>query len=110
MKIKEMLAALPIQVVVGEDLDREITGGYVGDLLSQVMAQAKTGNLWITIQAHQNIVAVATLLDLSGIIISSGLKPTANLLEKAQREQINILVSSDNSYQLVTKLSELGIR
>ena len=110
MKIKEMLASLPIEVVVSGDLDREITGGYVGDLLSQVMGEAKTGNLWVTIQAHQNIVAVATLLNLSGIIISSGLKPTVNLLEKAKREQINIFVSSENSYQLVTRLSELGIR
>lgn len=109
MKIKEMLGSIPLRVEVAADLDQEITGGYVGDLLSHVMAQAKTGNLWVTIQAHQNIVAVATLLDLSGIIIASGLEPTARLLEKAEKEGINIFSSSENSYQLVKKLSKLGI-
>lgn len=109
MKIKEMLGSIPLRVEVAADLNQEITGGYVGDLLSHVMAQAKAGNLWITIQAHQNIVAVATLLDLSGIIIASGLAPSTRLLEKAEKEEINIFSCSENSYQMVKKLSKLGI-
>ncbi len=62
MKLSEVAKALSLRVEAGEsELDKEVTGGYVGDLLSHVMAKARKGDIWVTVQAHQNIVAVAVV-------------------------------------------------
>ncbi len=110
MRLSEIIESVPLKVEVDSDLEREVTGGYIGDLLSQVMAQAKNGNIWITIQGHQNIIAVAALLNLSGIIIASGVAPAQNMLEKAREEGINIFTSKANSYQLACQLHSAGVK
>ena len=76
MKIKDIIKTLDLQVISGEEfLGREVTGGYAGDLLSDVLANSKKGYVWITLQIHQNIIAVASSKELSGIIIVNGRKP-----------------------------------
>lgn len=63
MKLKEVVEKLNLEVKTGLDrLDNEVTGGYAGDLLSDILANGKEGNLWITLQIHQNIVAVASVV------------------------------------------------
>ncbi|MCJ7752545.1 MAG: serine kinase, partial [Armatimonadetes bacterium] len=70
MTVTEVAEALGLEIVTGQGhLDRSITGGCVSDLLSYVMGNAAAGNLWITIQVHPNIVGVAELLDLAGIVV-----------------------------------------
>ena len=111
MKIKDIVEALDLQVVSGEELlDREVTGGYAGDLLSDVLANAKSGNIWITLQIHQNIIAVASSKELSGIIIVNGRQPDEATLMSAQDEDIPVLISSLLTYEIAGKLYEIGIR
>ena len=74
MTVAEIVSALEVQVAAGgTSLHREVTGGYASDLLSCVMAGAKAGNVWVTLQAHLNVIAVAELLDLSCVIITEGM-------------------------------------
>lgn len=92
-----------------ECLDRAVEGAYASDLLSHVMARAKEGNVWVTIQAHQNIVAVAALLNLSGIIIAGGIEPQEDTLLKAEEEGIPVLTTSLSAFQVIGRLYALGI-
>jgi hypothetical protein len=94
MNLETIVQALHLSVKSGGDrLGVEVRGGYVGDLLSDVMANSREGDLWITRQIHQNIVAVASLKDLAGIILVRGAVPAADTLEKAVRENIPLLTT-----------------
>ncbi len=84
-----------------------VTGGYTGDLLSDVMANAKQGDVWITRQIHQNIVAVATLKELSGIILVNSSQPAKDTLEKAIQENIPILVSDLPAFEITGRIYDL---
>ncbi len=111
MKIRDIVKELDLQVLSGKAfLDREITGGYASDLLSDVLANSVKGNLWITLQIHQNIIAVASSKELSGIIIVNGRKPEEDTLKSAQDEKIPIIISDLFTYELAGKLYDLGIR
>lgn len=108
MKVKEIIEKLELSTLTGqENLDAEVTGGYTSDLLSDVIANSKEGNLWITLQIHQNIVAVAKLKDLAGIIIVNNRKPDEDTLKKAKEENVPILGSGDMSFTVSGKLYEL---
>lgn len=87
-----------------------VKAGYTSDLLSCVMAGAPNQSIWVTIQAHNNIVAVAALLELSAIIITEGAMPDPATIQKADEESITLLQTQQNSFQTVGKLWELGIR
>jgi hypothetical protein len=86
------------------------SNGYASDLLSCVMAGASNKGLWITLQAHVNIVAVAALLDLSAIIITEGAKPDAMTISKANEQDIILLSTPDSTFSIAGKLWELGLR
>jgi hypothetical protein len=108
MKLKEIVERLQLQVLAGPDrLDTEATGGYTSDLLSDVMANSKAGNLWITLQTHQNIIAVAKLKDLAGIIIVNNRKPDEDTLKKAGEESVPLLCTGETAYQITGKLYNL---
>ena len=111
MKLKELTEALSLDVKTsGVDLDREVTGGYVSDLLSDVIGNAKEGFLWVTLQVHLNIVAVASLKGLSGIILVNGRTPDQETLRKAEQENVPILASTLPTFELVGRLYSLGLR
>ncbi len=108
--VREIVSALSLEVVAGgEHLDRTVTGGYASDLLSCVMARALPGNVWITLQAHMNVVAVAALLDLSCVIITEGVRPEAEVLAKADERSIAVLLTTETTYAIVCALAGLGI-
>ncbi len=108
MTLKELIDTLHLEVKFGEDfLDREVSGGYTSDLLSDVMAKASEGDVWITIQTHQNVVAVASLLGLSAVIMSNGLQPESSTLEKAVKAEVPILTSEWPSFELSGKIFAL---
>ncbi len=108
MKLKEIIEKLQLVVLAGqENLDVEVTGGYMSDLLSDVIANSKEGNLWVTLQIHQNIIAVAKLKDLSGIIIVNNRKPDEETLQKAKEENVPLFVSEEMAYEVSGKLYEL---
>lgn len=86
------------------------TSGYTADLLSCVMAGAQRKAVWVTLQAHLNIVAVAALLDLSAIIITEGARPEVETIAKANQESVILLSSDKPTYYVVGRLWELGLR
>jgi len=111
MTLHNIAMALHLAVETGDDLlERGVSGGYAGDLLSDVLAHARKGDVWITLQTHPNIVAVASAKELSGIIIVNGRAPAAETLRKAGEEHIPILVSPLATYDLVCRLAELGVK
>lgn len=110
MKLKDIVESLSLSVITGKGLlDREIRGGYCSDLLSDVLANAKKGNVWITLQVHQNIIAVCSMKELSGIILVNNRMPDADTLKKAEEENVPILVSSLPAFELAGRLYQLGI-
>ena len=110
MKLQEIGQQLLLEVrAAAGNLDREVTGGYASDLLSCVMAKAQAGNVWVTLQGHPNIVAVASLHDLAGIIVTEGMSIDAATLEKAEEEGIPILTTPLTTYTVVGDLFKLGV-
>jgi len=112
MRLSEIVRSLGLNVLTQPaNLDEiEPTGGYASDLLSCVMSGAKRGNLWVTLQAHLNIVAVAALLDLSAILITEGAQPDPATLEKAEQEGVILLSTPMPTYTVIGRLWELGLR
>jgi serine kinase of HPr protein (carbohydrate metabolism regulator) len=108
MKLREIVEKLQLQVLVGQErLDTEVTGGYTSDLLSDVMANSKGKNLWITLQTHENIVAVAKLRDLAGIVIINNRKPAEETLQRAKDEKVTLLASGEPAFRVAGKLYDL---
>jgi predicted transcriptional regulator len=110
MRVREIQGLFGLEVAAGRDgLDREVTGGYCGDLLSDVMANSTNGDVWLTIQSHKNILAVAVLKELAGIILVNGRLPDEDTKAKAEEEGIPILLSPLTAYQMAGRLYENGI-
>jgi len=110
VKLKEIIEKLPLKVVAGKEaLDREISGGYCGDLLSDVMANAEKGAAWLTVQGHQNIVAVALLRELGAIILVNGHQPDEGTVVKADEEGVCVLTTPLTGYRLAGELFECGL-
>lgn len=109
MIVGDIIQKLGLEVCCGEEkLGQNMTGGYSGDLLSDVMANSKAGNVWITMQVHVNIVAVAVLKELSAIILVNGKKPAEETLQRAREEHVPILMSKLSAYEIAGKLYFLG--
>ena len=110
MKLKDIIERLDLKILSGnEHLDRDITRGYASDLMSDVVAHTNKGDLWITLQVHINIVAVAAMKELSAIVLINNRQPEEGTLDTAKGENIPILVSSLPAFELARRLYELGI-
>jgi len=110
MKLEELCRQLQLEVrAARRKLRTEVTGGYAADLLSCVMAKAQAGNVWVTLQGHSNIVAVACLADIAGIILTEGVEPAPATIEKADEEGIPILTTDLTTFTVVSRLFELGV-
>ena len=110
MKLTELIDELALTVKSAKKgLDREVKGGYASDLLSDVMAHSQEGDVWVTIQGHPNIVAVATLRDLAGIILANGRQPNEQTVQRAEEEGIPILCTSLPTFEVAGRLYRLGI-
>jgi len=111
MKLQEIIDSLTLKVVTpSADLNREVKGAYVSDMLSDVMGNSKEGFLWITIQVHLNIIAVASLKNLSGIILVNGRVPAEDTLKRAIEENIPVMTTPLSAFDLVGLLYSLGLR
>jgi hypothetical protein len=108
MDIGTIAKELNLKVMSALDkIKNNVTGGYTGDLLSDVMANSREGNIWITRQVHQNIVAIATLKELAGIILVNSCEPAKDTLEKAIQEKVPIMVSSLPAFELTGEIYNL---
>lgn len=105
MKVSDLVDKYNLEVFAGgQGLDNEVTGGYVSDLLSDVMGNADENQVWITLQTHQNIVAVASLKDLAAVILVKGLKPNEDTLEKCREEAVPLLGTNLETFEMAGKL------
>jgi hypothetical protein len=110
MKVSEIKDFLHLELAAGEKaLDNQVTGGYCGDLLSDVMANAEKGSVWLTIQGHQNIVAVGVLRELAAVILVNDRVPDEDTKAKADDEGLPILRSPLPAYELSGQLYAAGI-
>ena len=101
MKVQELVEKLGLKVLAGANgLDREIDGCYISDLLSDVMGNAMEGNIWITLQTHKNVMAVASLKELSCIILVKNLVPNDETIEQSNDEDLPILQTSLPTYEI----------
>jgi len=107
MTIREAAEALGAKIVQDEFENTALTGAYTSDLLSDVMAYAKDGGALITIQAHKNTVAVATLVNISAIIICNSRPIPEDMLAAAKEEGIAILLTKENQFTVSGKLFAL---
>jgi predicted transcriptional regulator len=106
----DIAKAFGLETRAGKDhLHEKVTGGYVSDLLSDVIAHSRKGNIWVTLQTHPNIVAVASMKELAGIILTGGREPDSDTLRKAEEEGIPILISPLYAFELVGRLYQMGI-
>ena len=110
MRVHDIVEQLQLDVLSGADLSRPISGGYASDLLSCVMAGAKEGNVWVTLQAHPNVVAVASLLDLAAVIVTEGTVPGEETTQKAREEAVNLLATAKDTYTVVSELAARRIK
>lgn len=111
MKLTEVITALNLQLIAGERArDREVTGGYTSDLLSDAIAHCKKGIVWITLQTHPNVVAVAALKEISGIIVVNGRRPEQETVTKAESEGIALMTTDSSAFEVTGLLYGMGLR
>lgn len=106
MNLGAIVQALRLTVKSGGELLNGVAvhGGYVGDLLSDVIANSHRGDLLITRQVHQNIVAVASLNELAAIVLVQGAEPAAETLKKAAQERIPLLVAQQSAFEVAGRV------
>lgn len=107
IEFAEMLQLKPLH---DNNTNIEVKGVYIGDLLSIVMSKAKQDYVWITIQTHLNIVAVAELLELACIIVVENMDVEKETVEKAKELNIPIFKTSQSAYEVACRLSSMGIK
>ena len=99
MTVEEMARAMQLETLVEGDGARAVTGGYCGDLLSWVMGRVKEGDAWITVMGNVNAIAVATLTDVSCIVLTENASLDADAAQKAEMQGIPVYGCGANSYQ-----------
>ncbi len=106
MTVKELSQACGFRIIAEADLSREVCSCYAGDLLSWVMGHGEYGNAWVTIMSNKNVIAVASLLEFSCVILAEGTVPDNDFIELAKEKEINILSSSRGTYEICVEVSK----
>lgn len=108
MKVCDLVDKLDLKVFCGKQgINKSVTGAYVSDLLSDVMGNVDENEVWITLQTHKNIVAIASLKDVSAIILVKGLAPELAALQQSEQEGIPILGTDLETFEIAGKLYAL---
>ncbi len=107
MDIKKLIDELDLKVLCGENLDREVSGCYCGDLLSWVMSRANEGDIWLTVMGNINSVGVAVLADVACIVLTENAALDNDALTRAKQNDVVILQTDKNSYQMAAAISRL---
>ena len=112
MKLSQIVTELGLERLNGTEFeeDYDISSGYVSDLLSQVLASAKSDSIWLTIQSHMNIIGVAVMANIKAIVVCENHDVPDEVISKADSEKVTILRSQENAYILAGKLYERGIQ
>jgi len=108
MKVSDIVEKLGLVVYSGaEGLSNEIEGGYTSDLLSDVMGSADSGMVWVTIQTHKNIMAIASLKELAAVVLVKGEKPEPDTAEQSNQEGIPILGTTLETFEITGQIYQL---
>jgi hypothetical protein len=109
MKLKEIIDKLALKPLTQIE-ERNASGVFISDMLSDVMASAKPDNLWLTVQTHKNIVSAANLIDISAVVIINGKAVPQDTVDLANRFHVNIFATPMSAFELAGKLIEIGIK
>ena len=110
MNVQELIALTGAKDMTPEaPKTAEVTCGYTCDLLSWVMAHGKAGMAWVTVQTHMNVIAVASLMEMSAVIIPEGIVMEEASLAKAREEGICVLQSEKTAYELCALMAQAGL-
>ena len=108
MTVKDLIEKMNLTVFCGEEnVGNEIKGGYVSDLLSDVMGFAQEGNAWVTLQTHKNVIAIASLKELACVVLVKGNKPDDDMLEQAKDDGIPVLGTTEQTFEVAGKIYQL---
>ena len=105
MTVESLSKTCGFEVVCMPDPDREVKGAYIGDLLSWVMGKADSSNVWITIMSNINVIAVATLADVSCVVLAEGVKIDPEITSTAEAKGVNVLSSALSAYEIAKLIS-----
>ena len=109
MKVQELADRLELKAAT-KVFDRDVTGVYISDMVSDVIANAKAGDLLVTAQAHSNVIAAANLIDTCAIVITQGKALGEDVAKMAEKAEITVFTTVLNRWQMATKLYEAGVR
>jgi hypothetical protein len=90
--------------------ENEIDGAFISDMVSDVMAGAQAGNVWVTVQTHKNIIAAANLVDIPAIVVVRGKNVPEDTLQMADRVGVTIFKTDLDSFRVAIKLYEAGLK
>ena len=108
MTLKDIVEKLGLRVLTSKVAgDTKVTGGHTCDLLSDVMANGRPGNIWITMQTHQNILAVVKIKDLAGVIVVNGRQPDEETVQKADEEDVTVVGTDESAFRISGRLYRL---
>jgi len=105
MTVKELAENCNLRILSGKaSLESEITGGYASDLLSDVMGSADSGQVWITLQTHKNVIAVASLKELAAVILVKNNQPDADALQQSEEDQMPVLLTEKPAFEIIGEI------
>lgn len=105
MTVKELAEKHGFGVVCMPDPDKQLSGCYIGDLLSWVMGRAQQNNVWLTIMSNLNVAAVASLADVGTVIMTEGVVPGDDVIQTAEAKGVNILTTSIPTFETAVKIA-----
>ncbi len=107
MTVGTLQKALSLEVFHLSDPEREISGGYAGDLLSWVMGRARENDAWLTIMSNQNVAAVALMTDVACVVLTEGVRPDPDLLRRAEEKGVNLLGTEEDTFTAALRVGGL---
>ena len=108
MKLPDVLLTIQAKLLTNT-IDTTLHGCYISDLLSDVLAHAQPGMLWVTVQVHRNVVSVAATKDIAAVLFTCGRKPDASVIVEAEEEGVALLATPLTTYEAAGKLWQAGI-
>lgn len=107
MKLQDMISQLGLKPLTRLE-EKEVTGIFISDMLSDVMSSAKAGDLWLTVQTHKNIVSAANLIDIAAVVVSTGKHVPQETVDLAERFHVIVLSTPMSNFELSAKLHSIG--
>lgn len=107
MTVKELIERLSLEEITVAEYDREVTGGYAGDLLSWVMGRAQDGDAWVTIMTNVNVIAVASLADVACVVLAENVPVEADVVATAAAKGVTLVRSAEPTFTLCKRIGDL---